>query len=73
MSGQSRHDQGEREAWRKWEDSLPTCVSYDGGCDGDLVGLSHIETCPMYGKWRPTFSDVFEAGWQARAALKETK
>lgn len=50
------------EGYEEWVKSLPKCLSYEGGCDGDLVGLEHERNCPMYGKKFATLRDAFEAG-----------
>lgn len=56
----------ERAEFEKWAKSLPKCISDDGGCEGDLVGLDHEPDCPMFGKQFATHWDA----WQARAELE---
>jgi len=62
----------EREQFEKWAHSLPKCLSDEGGCDGDLVGLEHEPNCPMLGKEFATLFDAWEAGRNsALEGLKE--
>lgn len=54
------------EKFEKWKATLPKCLSYAGGCDGDLgEGLEHDQKCPMFGKKFATHLDAFIAGHQA--------
>lgn len=54
------------EKFAEWKKTLPKCVSYAGGCDGDLEGLEHEKNCPMYEKKFATHLDAFAAGWTKR-------
>jgi hypothetical protein len=53
------------EAWKK---SLPKCLGYAGGCDGDLGAEGHMKDCPLYGKDFATHKDAFFAGWERAIA-----
>ncbi len=61
--------------FKKWISSLPKCVGFDGGCDGDLEGMEHEIHCPMYGKKHTTLRDGFDAALSTlhaeRAAVVE--
>jgi hypothetical protein len=34
----------------------PSCLGYEGGCDGDLIGEQHEPKCPCYVKPEPMFT-----------------
>jgi len=53
--------------YEKWAASLPKCIGYEGGCDGDLVGTEHERNCPMFDKNPATLRDAFNAGLAARS------
>jgi hypothetical protein len=55
-------DRAQGSAYDAWAASLPKCISYSGGCDGDLVATDHEPNCPMFGKQPANLRDAFEAG-----------
>lgn len=50
--------------YREWLRTLPKCVGWAGGCDGNLP---HKETCPMFGKKYADQQDIYAAGYEAGA------
>lgn len=47
--------------FEEWKKSLPNCIGFEGGCDGDLVATEHEPNCPMYGKELATMEDAWTA------------
>jgi hypothetical protein len=72
MESKSDQPSAMREKFEKWAATLPKCLGYEGGCDGDLEGQAHEPKCPMFGKEFATHQDAFQAGWQA-AQLSEAE
>ena len=57
--------------FESWKASLPKCIGFEGGCDGDLVGEGHEDNCPMKGKKFATLEDAFHARDADFAALEQ--
>lgn len=60
-----------RELFEAWRATLPKCLSYVGGCDGDLEGGVHSGNCPLYGKHFATHYDAFKAGLSEYSGVLE--
>jgi hypothetical protein len=52
-----------RAKYTGWLATLPKCIGFKGGCDGDLEATEHEDNCPMKGLKPLTSCDVWKAAY----------